>query len=100
MNKIPPKIANQIYDILVEDCEAPESLRENFIAAQQGGCREYRFQGLFGFGGKFWNSADTWYVNCYPEDQTTKREQVRKVVNKKLALLRSNLSESGNGPDI
>ena len=98
--KISPKTANQIYDILVNDCAAPQSQREMFLACQQGDCREYRFQGLFGFGGKFWNNAGTWYVNGYPEDKTPETEQVREMVNKKLAVLleRSNLSESGQGP--
>jgi hypothetical protein len=99
--KILPKTANQIYDILVKDCIAPESQREMFLACQKEDCQEYRFQGIFGFGGKFYSSSGTWYVNGYPEDKTPETEQVREMVNKKLVTLleRSTLS-SGPEPDF
>jgi len=57
--------ANQVYDILVTSCGAPEPDRESFVFDQTGDspAREWRFQGTLGFGGKFW--GDTFNVSCY-----------------------------------
>ena len=65
---------NAIYDILVEECKAPESLRDNFLYHFPE-CIEYRFQGNQGFGGKVWQNYYSWdrrnavYVTAYPEDR-------------------------------
>lgn len=63
--------ANAVYDILVRMAGADNRAesRENFVQLQVEGCREYRFCGALGYGGKFWNSEGRWYVTAYPEDQ-------------------------------
>lgn len=49
--------------------------------------REWRFQGNFGFGGKFWRDHDAWRVTCYQEDEDTKRIYLIKTCNELLAIL-------------
>ena len=66
------EIAERVYDVLEAVCGAWEGDRETFVRSQV--CarppKEWRFQGLLGFGGKFWASGGAWYVNCYREDET------------------------------
>ena len=93
MNKqIPNKIAIKIYNILVEhagmyDCD---SNKEPFLYHQNekvskynrdGGCREYRFQGALGFGGKFYNCNNRFYVTAYNEDIGDKQQKIIDTVN-------------------
>lgn len=90
MNKIDWKQVNRetrhaIYDILVEECGAPESLRDNFIWHQ--GMSEYRFVGALDQGGKFWNDNGRWYVSCYREHKTPERIGMIERANARLADL-------------
>ena len=81
------KQANAIYDILVEECGAPEEAydREYFVRHQTTDeISEWRFQGNLGFGGKFWNCNNRLYVNCYREDETPLRQIMIDVANKRL----------------
>jgi len=85
---IPPEWANQIYDLLVE-YGALEDDRQSFIYhAERGGFDEWRFQGIFGFGGKFRNRGDKWYVDYYQEHQTPERDTAEKELTEKLEALR------------
>ena len=64
---------NAFYDILVEECEAEESMRDNFLYHFPE-CIEYRFQGNQGSGGKVWynpmgRKPQSVYVSYYPEDE-------------------------------
>lgn len=69
--------ASAVYDILVRECGAhsDERSRDEFIYEQTRDrpTSEYRFQGLLGFGGKFWNLPGrgdrAWSVSCYKEDR-------------------------------
>ena len=79
--------ANAIYDILKEECGATEFWREDFVRSGAD-ITEYRFQGVLGFGGKFWNTNDRWYVTCYSEDETPERRGVMDAANKRLAALK------------
>jgi len=86
-----PEVANDIYNILVEECGAPESMRENFVYSQTNEfIKEWRFQGRLRFGGKFWRRRDDsqWDVNYYPEDQTAERDAMQARANERLADLR------------
>lgn len=60
-----------IHQVLVDECGAAHDDLEAF-AQQWPECREYRFGGTLGFGGKVW--AGTWteppYVTQYPEHAT------------------------------
>lgn len=81
--------AGKIWDILVECAGAYDSKRErdSFIHYQLKGCTEYRFGGKLGFGGKFWNNASMWYVNCYKEDLTPELEKIIEDTNTRLKAL-------------
>lgn len=82
------KLANDVYDILVEVCGACESMRQAFVYTETHElCSEYRFCGRMGFGGKFWNANDRLYVNCYSEDETPQRRAMIAEANKRLAAL-------------
>lgn len=83
--KLTIEIANKIYDILVKEAGAPECYRDNFVYVEsKENCHEYRFQGDLGFGGKFWNDDNKWYVACYAEDETPERLKIIETTNKEL----------------
>lgn len=51
------KQANLVYDILIVSCDAPDDdIRFQFVSyvSECVHSREFRFQGCFGFGGKFY----------------------------------------------
>jgi len=82
--------ANAVFDILVERAGAPEHLRAEFVHHQTDRhCREFRFQGLLGLGGKFYRDRWLWQVFCYPEDATAERCRVVAVTNAALSGLRA-----------
>ena len=98
VNDSPPisdKWANAIWDVLKHVAGASEYWREHFVQKQAKGCGEFRFGGTLGFGGKFRNYNDRWYVDCYPEDITDWREKTIDEVNVKLSLLRAQAGASG-----
>lgn len=74
MKKLTEDFANKVYDILVQ-FGAQESERSDFIyhhCVDKYGCSEWRFCGVFGFGGKYrsgWNG-----VTAYPENITPKMQ--------------------------
>ena len=57
---ISEQLANQLFDILVEECQTNELGREQFVcwATEDGPGREYRFCGMFGMAGKIWLEHD------------------------------------------
>lgn len=84
MRQITNEEAERAYDILVRFAGARDSkdARTSFVWAvtdRKHPCREYRFGGLLGFGGKFRNNGnhdDTPHVDCYREDETPLRQAV------------------------
>jgi len=75
--------ANSIYDILVELGGASERDRSSFVFHHtKGDCNEYRFQGKFGFGGKFWSRYLD--VNYYSENQTDELDELQQTINDKI----------------
>lgn len=85
--------ADEVYDILVKEAGAPEGERADFVQSF-GKTSEWRFQGLLGFGGKFfygssWISGrpinDKMRINCYLEDKNYTRSLIIDRVNKLLA---------------
>lgn len=82
--------ANEIYDVLVRECGAPEGMRESFLAVmtRPGETSEYRFIGDLGFGGKFRNTNNRFYVDCYSEHVTEARTQMIDAANVKLAAIK------------
>lgn len=73
---------NSIYNILVKLGGASEMMREAFIHAQIHDCREWRFGGKLGHGGKYWNYENQ--VNCYSEDLTKERQLIIDNINSEL----------------
>lgn len=77
--------ANKIFDILVAEAGARENDRYDFVyhhCTCEYGCREYRFQGKLGFGGKY---RSTWNgVTYYPENETPEIKAIAEKVNELL----------------
>ena len=88
------EISNKIYDIL-EDIGASPNMRDSFVHTHVNDehQHEWRFMGLLGYGGKFWNerlyidNKYEWRVSCYSEDENPKREKIIQETNYKLLLL-------------
>lgn len=85
--------ADAVLDILHQYAGAPGSpdswMREDFRYHQTAGSTdEYRFQGSLGYGGKFWNCNDKWYVSAYREDLTPERQAAIDATNAALAALK------------
>lgn len=77
------ELAHQIYTILVEHLDAREGDRDAFVYHMATGCREWRFQGCLGFGGKLYNDHKL-RVDCYPEDYNEERRIKIDAVNQML----------------
>ena len=77
---------NLIWDILV-DAGAREDYRSDFIQAHSegGDCKEYRFQGKFGFGGKFRSGKIS--IDYYRENETDELDKLKDEINDKLINL-------------
>lgn len=89
--------AECIWDVLVETCRASKDAldRNSFVSSAAGGrWTEWRFGGALGFGGKVWNNAGRFYVNCYNEDKTPERAASIEAANVELAKI----FEEVNGP--
>jgi len=88
MKKLTEDFANKVYDILVQ-FGAREAERFEFIyhhCVAKDGCMEWRFQGMFGFGGKYrsgWNG-----VTAYPESITTTMQKKLDECNNLLKQLK------------
>ncbi len=87
----PRDIFSRAFDILVEHAGVQDFRdwqRETFIRDfAEGTTTEWRFQGLLGFGGKFWRNNNHYYITCYPEDRTPERETIIAKVNELLKEL-------------
>ncbi len=77
---------HRVFNILVDECRASERLRNEFLIHWPG-CREFRFQGGLGFGGKVYQQHARTWVSCYSEDRTAERDAMVLVTNAKLARL-------------
>lgn len=79
---------DKVYDVLVMEAGAfghPDDKASFVYAHQARGCREYRFMGSLGFGGKYRSRTNT--VDCYPEDMTPERAEIIARTNAALASL-------------
>lgn len=83
--------ARAVRQILVEECGmSPDDGRCSFvriISDTTADCREWRFGGALGFGGKFKNWNETPYVDCYREHETPERLAMLDRANARLADL-------------
>jgi len=88
MIQMPMERANLIYNLLADIGKAPENERYSFIHAHcvdRDGCKEWRFQGQLGFGGKYW--SDTNEVTYYPEDETANIKLTTYLLNQALSQI-------------
>lgn len=88
--------AEQVYDLLVAHAGADEGQRAYFVRHHIDPEKyrflptEFRFQGDFGFGGKFKYGVDMWYVTAYSEDHPRVAAKLE-FVNDKLKAMRKEL---------
>ncbi len=75
-----------IWDVLVEVCGAHPRQWDEFNHHFPQ-CREFRFQGSLGFGGKVWADSRRVYVTCYGEDMTPERGDMIGHANSSLLAL-------------
>ena len=83
-----PEWLNAVFDLLVEIGGTHASLRDEFLQLlgnAERPCDEFRFQGVFGFGGKYRRKTNS--VDFFPEDSTPARVATQARLNKKLAKL-------------
>lgn len=73
-------IKNAMWDTLVENVGAPEDIRDEFVSHFPQ-CREFRFMGALGFGGKVWSNGGRYYVSYYPENRTPERDAMVEAAN-------------------
>ncbi len=91
-----------LYDLLISSCDADEAMFQQFsnhlldhssaVLPLRRRCDshiEFRFQGCFGFGGKFYIQGDKMWVAGYKEDMTPERKKRCKIVNEFLKLISS-----------
>lgn len=79
--------ANKIYDILIEECGALESERQDFVSNEVAEeIREYRFAGKI-CGGKFRRNMDYMYVDGYQECYNPKVEGMIVKANERITKL-------------
>jgi len=73
-----------IWRILVEECGALEKQWDQFYYHWPQ-CREFRFQGDLGFGGKVYNMGDRVWVDNYREHSTDETRAAIERANARLA---------------
>src|SRR4051812_42949120 len=83
---IPAEWASRIWQVLKDEVGARG--HEHFVRVLGDGCQEFRFQGGLGFGGKFWNANNRWYITCYREDEDSERLEAIRRADARLAELR------------
>lgn len=86
--------ANALFDVVVEVCDAHESLRAQWLhyAASEDpgeyGGLEFRFQGNLGFGGKLnYDGFRPAYVSYYSENRTAARDAAEALANERLVAV-------------
>lgn len=75
----------KVYDVLVELGKANESDRNSFIYHHCNGCDEWRFQGVFGYGGKY--RIQTNSVDYYSENHTKELNELKELIDNQLKQL-------------
>lgn len=78
---------SRVYDILRVECGATEYWRNDFLTQMADGCREYRFQGALGFGGKLWFDGRLAWVGYYSEDRLPERDAMVNSANERIKAL-------------
>lgn len=85
-----PDQAEAVYNVLCCCCGADPRERQSFTYHHTDAkypSTEYRFGGFLGFGGKFRNTSDHIYVDCYKEEETPENRYMIARANADLAEL-------------
>ncbi len=85
-----PDLANKIYDVLVHRGGASEYERDAFVnyhTDESITYKEWRFQGKFGFGGKYRSKYNT--IHCYSENETPELLNLMNEINNILTELKT-----------
>lgn len=92
MSHLNDDAARRVFDILVEQAGASESLWEQFavyLTGEEENGHEFRFRGSLGRGGKLIFQRRTFganlYVTCEPDDETPEREEIMETTNRHLS---------------
>jgi hypothetical protein len=92
MSHLNDDTARRVFDILVDQAGARESLWEQFaiyLTGEEEHGHEFRFQGALGRGGKLIFQRRTFGANLYvtyePDDETPEREEIVKITNRALS---------------
>jgi hypothetical protein len=93
------EMKKRIWQVLVEECGASAfkgGCNEMFWSFRfhWPECREFRFIGKLGFGGKVWDTGHEWRVSCYSENLTPERDAMIERANARLAELRRTYAEA------
>jgi hypothetical protein len=76
-----------VWNILHKHCGARAEMPDDF-AIHWPECREYRFMGALGFGGKIYaDPREGMRVGCYPEHDTPERKKMIETANQELASI-------------
>ena len=87
----------KVYGVLVELGGADESMKPNFIHTHLNeACREWRFCGELGFGGKYRIGYNR--VDYYSEDETPERKALAQRINEVLATLPDSVINGKRSP--
>lgn len=87
----PRPFYEQCWDILVKHAGASSNPhdKEYFVryCVETRSLLEFRFCGVFGFGGKFRRNDGRHYIDYYPEDRTRRLDRLAQKVNELIAAL-------------
>ena len=83
------QLAEQIYNVLVNEGGAREKEREDFIRyiTDEQDTHEWRFGGTLGSGGKLYVNISGVYVQYYQESTSPAREKIVDIMNAKIDKL-------------
>jgi hypothetical protein len=90
-----------VYDVLIEHAGAPadpdrkEAFVEAYSSQGQYDAIEWRVCPRLGFGGKFWQNHNHYYVSYYPEDRSDERDALRDEINRLIEKLVERFDEWG-----
>ena len=85
--KITEALANNIYDILIQECNATPEFRKDFVRCQvEDNPTEYNFGGAI-CGAKFRNNGNGVYVDGYQECYTSKTQGMIDKANARILKL-------------
>lgn len=89
MVKLTVEQANEVYNLLVREAGASEYYRDNFIEylTEEDWSHEYRFMGIYGFGGKLRLNQRGLSADYYQENRTNELDRKMNALNNALTKM-------------